>query len=96
MHQPIVATPNSAISVTFECVLEDTAYADMTKILPGARKVLEEDGMHFLKECDDAITELNRAIDMLRSGGVTIKSAGLVQQSLQGPFVAKTRIEIHE
>lgn len=79
-----------------EIVLEDALYTDMTKILPGARKVLDGDGMHFLKECDDAITELNMAIDMLRSGGVTIKSARLVEQSLQELFVTKTRGDIHE
>ncbi len=81
---------------TIEVVLDDDVYADMARILPGSRRVVERDGVHFLKECKDALTELNRTIDALRASGVTIKSAGIVQQSLQHLFVTKTRGETRE
>ncbi len=74
-----------------EITLNDSAFVDMTKVLPGARKTIDGEGAHYIKECDDAVTELNSAIDRLRGSGVPITSARIIQQSLQELFITKTR-----
>jgi len=81
----------SALKGVVEIVLQDAVYADMSKILPGAAISADADGIHYVKQCDDAVTELNGAVDKLRSAGVPLTSARIVQQSLQELFVTKTR-----
>jgi len=68
---------------TVEIEVERAAYVDVNTILPGAVETVTERGKRFVKSSEDAVNELNRALDKLRAQGIKVLSADISGSTVQ-------------